>query len=390
MQEDIAYLDTKEVKSRTLDNRQAIQGVVAMNNLHSGDAANAVLQCLVHLPRLRNYLLSESFYHDDRPASELLVQLANLTKRVWNSSPWRATVSPHELLHEIALRSGGKFGVGVKSDPIEFYSWLVNTLHNDLAIDAKKRGVKRASSTTIIAQLFRGQVSIQTEKLTRKKGASNPSNQHQNSSHASSTMEIDNQAQTGANSSQTNQGVQNTDLGAQETDTSLTTTKIVPFFYLQLDLPTVTLLKDEKSKTASLQVPIYTLLSKYDGHTKQFIATSRENRMCKIEALPEYLAFFVKRFTQNMYLIEKNKTIVNFPVDELDMTEYTTETENTKYNLSAYICHTGDTANGSCLSRFFHKANGKWYNSQEGSVDDLQAELHFVAEAYILFYERCR
>lgn len=379
---DLALIDTKPSITRTLDNRQAIQGVLAMNGLPSGDAASAVLQCLVHLPKLRNYLLEEPYYHDDRPASELLVQFSNLTKRIWNTTPWRQAVSPHELLHEISLRSDGKYGASPKCDPIEFYSWLVNTLHRDLALDAKKRGVKKAS-TTAISELFQGQVIIQTEKLTRKKEEQAPV--------GSATMDVDADAAAAANASNVAQALSATnDMGAEEMDKNLTTSKVTPFFHLQLDLPTVTLLKDEKSKTASLQVPIYTLLSKFDGHSKQFLATTRENRTCKIQTLPDYLVFFVKRFTQNMYLVEKNKTIVNFPVDELDLTEYTSETQNTKYNLSAYICHTGENPAGSCLARYLHKANGKWYNAQDGTVDELQAELHFVAEAYILFYERCK
>lgn len=382
---EIPYLDTKKSVSRTLDNRQAIQGVLAMNNLHSGDASAAILQCLVHLPKLRDYLLSETFYHDERPASELLLQMSNLTKRIWNTTPWRQTVSPHEVLHEIALRSDGKFGVGVKSDPIDFYSWIINTLHRDLALDAKKRGVKKAS-VTAISELFQGQIRIQTEKLIRKKKLEPEEDIFTDAG----SMDVDPSATNGSSSNTSQNGSSTTNMGAEEMDNDAVTTKVAPFFHLQLDLPTVTLLKDEKSKTASLQVPIYTLLSKFDGHSKQFLATTKENRTCKIASLPGYLVFFVKRFTQNLYLVEKNKTIVNFPVDELDLTEYTSETQNTKYNLSAYICHTGENPTGSCLARYFHKANGKWYNAQEGAVDELQAELHFVAEAYILFYERCK
>lgn len=349
-----------------------------MNTPNSGDSATAILQCLLHLPKFRDYLLEESFYHDDRPASELLVQMSTLTKRIWNSTPWRQSVSPHEVFHEISIRSDGKFGVGAKSDPIEFYSWIVNTLHRDLALDAKRRGVKKASVTPI-SDLFQGQVTIQTEKLTRKK--------QELARVEMNTMDIDTSSLSG---DQPVSAATAVGMGAEEMNKDATTTKVTPFFHLQFELPTVTLLKDEKSKTASLQVPIYTLLSKFDGHSKQFLATTRENRTCKIQTLPDYLVLFVKRFTQNLYLVEKNKTIVNFPTDELDLTEYTAETKNTKYNLSSYICHTGDSPSGSCLARYFHKANGKWYNTQDGAVDELQAELHFVAEAYILFYERCK
>jgi U4/U6.U5 tri-snRNP-associated protein 2 len=368
--DDLPLLDKEESTILTLDMRTAIRGVMGMNTLHASDASNAVFQCLIHLPYLRNFLLNDALYtFDGKPASELFAQLGNLTKRVWNVRPWRSTVSPHDLLQEISIRSEGKFGVGVKCDPIDFYSWIINTLHRDLLADAKRRGVKKPSSSAI-SDLFQGLVTIYSEKLTSKRQISE-------NEVSSSSMDIDEAKTSGDSNGNSNPN-----------SNSAKTIKTTPFFHLQLDLPTVTLLKDEKSKTASLQVPIFTLLSKFDGNTAQFIQTSKESRNYKIQKLPRYLVFFVKRFTQNMYLVEKNKTIVNFPVDELDMTEYTEEKKDTKYSLSAYICHTGDTASGSCLARYFHKANNKWYSCQEGAVESMIAEDHFVAEAYMLFYER--
>lgn len=374
---ELASIDAVEHTARTLDNRNVVCGVLALNNLHAGDAASAILQCLTHLPKLRDYLLQESNYlNDDRPASNLLSQLGILTRRIWNISPWRGTVSPHEFLQEASVRSEKKFGVGVKCDPLELYSWLMNTLHRDLVTDAKRRGVKNASST-LISQLFQGTIQITTDKVRRKPAVE------------SNSMDVDD---TPGSTSDANGGGASSSTASPAPGTiSEATTKVTPFFFLQLDLPTVTLLKDEKMKTTSQQVPIYSLLSKYDGKTAQFLTATKENRVFKILTLPHYLVFFVKRFTQNLYLVEKNKTIVNFPVDELDMAEYVGEkaTGNTKYALRAYICQTGDTVTGSCLSRFYHRANGKWYNSQDAQVEVMLAEDHFVAEAYMLFYERC-
>lgn len=364
--------------TRLLGNKQSLRGVTGMNNLHSGDAANAVLHCLIHLPMFRNYFLLESSYSfDDKPVSPLFAQLGNLTRRIWNASPWRPTVSPHELLQEISLRSDGKYGVGAKCEPLEFYSWLINTLHRDLISDMKRRGTKRASSSAI-SEMFQGTVLVRSESVKHRQTDQIEVTQ-------SSSMNID-EPSPGNNSTHHASGDTSVTLRNPE---GAVVSRTTPFFHLQLDLPVVTLLKDEKSKTASLQVPIFTLLSKFDGRTTQFVAATKEHRTFKIQVLPQYLVFFVKRFTQNMYLIEKNHTIVNFPVDELDMVDYTEETTRTKYSLSAYICHTGDTPTGSCLARYFHKANGKWYNCQDTTAEAMLAEDHFVAEAYILFYERC-
>lgn len=41
-----------------------------------------------------------------------------------------------------------------------------------------------------------------------------------------------------------------------------------------------------------------------------------------IDALPPYLIFHVKRFTRNNFFVEKNPTIVNFPVKNLELRDY--------------------------------------------------------------------
>lgn len=44
----------------------------------------------------------------------------------------------------------------------------------------------------------------------------------------------------------------------------------------------------------------------------------------QIQTLPSYLIFHVKRFTRNNFFVEKNPTIVNFPVKNLELRDYLT------------------------------------------------------------------
>jgi len=41
----------------------------------------------------------------------------------------------------------------------------------------------------------------------------------------------------------------------------------------------------------------------------------------KIYKLPRYLIIHVKRFYKNEFFLEKNPTIVNFPIKNLDLTD---------------------------------------------------------------------
>lgn len=78
--------------------------------------------------------------------------------------------------------------------------------------------------------------------------------------------------------------------------------------------------------------------------------------------MPKYLIIHIKRFYKNEYFIEKNPTIVNFPIRNLDLTEFVwneetkksesdingdTPKEVYKYDLVANIIHDGKAEEGS-------------------------------------------
>jgi U4/U6.U5 tri-snRNP-associated protein 2 len=70
--------------------------------------------------------------------TELVRRLAELCRKVWNPSLFKAQVSPHEFLQEVALASEGRFKITKQGDPIEFLGWLLNRLHRDLGGSKKK------------------------------------------------------------------------------------------------------------------------------------------------------------------------------------------------------------------------------------------------------------
>lgn len=47
-------------------------------------------------------------------------------------------VSPHEFLQAVMKASKKRFRIGMQSDPVEFMSWLLNTLHADLKTKKNK------------------------------------------------------------------------------------------------------------------------------------------------------------------------------------------------------------------------------------------------------------
>jgi len=68
------------------------------------------------------------------------------------------------------------------------------------------------------------------------------------------------------------------------------------------------------------QVPIFELLRKFDGERLQDDIKAGRRRY-RVTRLPAFLILHMKRFTKNNFFLEKNPTIVNFPVRHLELAD---------------------------------------------------------------------
>ena len=68
-------------------------------------------------------------------------RLGELFRKLWNPRQFKAHVSPHEMLQAVASTSNKRFKITEQGDPIEFLSWLLNTLHKALG------GTKKSNSS---------------------------------------------------------------------------------------------------------------------------------------------------------------------------------------------------------------------------------------------------
>lgn len=96
------------------------------------------------------------------------------------------------------------------------------------------------------------------------------------------------------------------------------------------------------------------MFSKYDGQT-ELVETAKNpktgveisvTKRFKIVKLPKYLFLHIKRFSRNNFFKEKNSTIVNFPIKNLDLSEYVGESKAV-YDLVGNIIHNGTAQTGS-------------------------------------------
>lgn len=169
------------------------------------------------------------------------------------------------------------------------------------------------------------------------------------------------------------------------------------FLYLTLQLPPPPLFKDELRENIIPQVPLNDLLATFDGLTEKEHSTYKDSLMRRFQLtrMPKYLILYIKRFTKNTFFKEKNPTIVNFPVKDLDLTDLLPAEEREKqpkpvYDLIANIVHEGEPepGKGSYRVHILHRATSSWFELQDLHVTELLPQMIPLSESYIQIWER--
>jgi U4/U6.U5 tri-snRNP-associated protein 2 len=354
--DEVARLDREPKVSWDLLNKEYIPGFVGMNNIKANDYFNVVVQALAHVVPLRNYFMLEDL--SARP--QLAQRFSTLVRKIWNPRAFKSHVSPHELLQEIALRSSKRFSLTDQSDPVDFLSWFLNHLH--LAVG----GSKTKPNSSIIQKVFQGTLKIESQEITARADAGD-------------RLRFED--------------------AAVKTETS-------KFLVLTLDLPAAPLFQDALERNMIPQVPLTTILNKYNGMQPQEKMKNRV-RYRLVHPLPPYLMFHIKRFSKNKFVSERNPTIVTFPVRSLDMAPYVEPNpkiyppgEPIWYDLVANITHEAvkkkdDSVEGEQETKVWRvqlrdRSRDEWVGVQDLFVEKERGETLFTKESYAQVWERRR
>ncbi|KAG0447544.1 hypothetical protein HPP92_028275 [Vanilla planifolia] len=108
--------------------------------------------------------------------------------------------------------------------------------------------------------------------------------------------------------------------------------------------------------------------------------------------LPEVLVIHLKRFSYNRYIKNKLETLVDFPIHDLDLSNYvsykkTQETSNL-YGLYAISNHYGNMGGGHYTAYVYHEAEDRWYDFDDRHVYPISGDSIKTSAAYVLFYKR--
>ncbi|QIX01286.1 hypothetical protein AMS68_006803 [Peltaster fructicola] len=355
---EVRLLDKVPKPAWDLGGKKYIPGYVGLNNIKANDYFNVIIQALAHVAPLRHFLMLEDF--SSRP--QLVQRTSILIRKIWNPRSFKCHVSPHELMQEISLVSGKKFNLTQQSDPIDFLSWLLNTIHLSLG------GSKTKPQSSIIQQIFQGKVRIESQNITARADASDR-------------------------------------LRFEDTEIKSQTS---PYMVLTLDLPPPPLFQDDTDRNIIPQIPLTEVLRKYNGISAQERLNTRV-RYRLLHPLPPYLIMHIKRFELNKFSgKQRNPTIVTFNPKALDMSPYVEPnpklhpvSEPVIYDLVANITYEGvkirdDSVEGEAEKKIWKvqvregASLDQWWEMQDLFVEKVNADLLTTKEAYIMVWERRR
>ncbi|KXZ51657.1 hypothetical protein GPECTOR_11g110 [Gonium pectorale] len=351
--EEVVALDKTVKWARALDGTEYMPGLVGLNNMKANDYINVIVQICARITPLRDFFLDASNTASIR--SPLVQRFGELMRKVWNTRNFKGQVSPHEFVQAVRNASKKRFTAEAQSDPVEYWSWLLNSLHSDLTGGKPKK-------PSIITQCLQGELEVTTLAGTGK--------------------------------------------GTAAAATGQDTTERIPFLLLGLELPPAPLFKDVLEKNIIPQVPIFHILRKFDGETLTDDIRAGRRRF-RITRLPRYLALHYRRFTKNNFFREKNPTLVNFPVKGLELRDVLPLPErpavasggaagapgaeaygsSSKYDLVANLVHDGKADAGTYRVHVHRKAEDIWYEVQDLAVQDILPQMVALSEAYFQVFE---
>lgn len=333
-------IDRQTKPELDLARKEYYPGFVGLNNMKHNSYMNAVLQLLLHVPPLRDFLILQlDPSTTSRPTSELTTRLGLLARKLWNPHAFKSQVSPHEFLQEVANASGGKFKITEQGDPLEFLKWLLNQVHRDLGGGRKPRSSESRFGLSFSWAVLRGLSLIQDTVYVSQVSSIRHSKARSawttsRSSKLASLARSPSSTLTEVSGESHARGVRHAfsclalrvcDLQRPLTFRTRACAEIkstkTPFLFLALDLPPPPLFQDAVETNIIPQVPISTVLAKYDGSTTREDTQAGVLKRSKITRLPPFLIVYYKRFLSNRFLEEKNPTIVNFPLKGVDMSE---------------------------------------------------------------------
>uniref|UniRef100_A0A131XQ27 ubiquitinyl hydrolase 1 n=1 Tax=Ixodes ricinus TaxID=34613 RepID=A0A131XQ27_IXORI len=332
---------------------------LGLRNLGNTCFMNSIVQCLAHTRPLLEYCLQDCYTSEINNITSsnrgaLFEAFATLMKSIWRSSNGEYAISPQAFRSQIQKFAPRFMGYS-QQDSQEFLHYLLQGLHEDInRITSRPRHV----TTEIDDNLSDSQKAAEAWKRY---------------------LRFDDSKIVDCFVGQLKSTLKCSVCGHKSVTFD-------PFWDLSLPIP-----KSSDSVTIQQCLSLFTKEEVLDGDEKPTCSNCKTRQRCTksftIHRCPKILVLHLKRFSPGERFRAKLNTRVEFPLTNLDLCPYMSNSHYVMYNLYAVSNHSGSTYSGHYTATCLHPKSGEWHECNDTKVTEVSSSRVASSEAYVLFYE---
>ena len=330
------------------------KGISGLANLGNTCFLNSCMQVLSHTYELNDFLNLKSYTKrlNNKYDSVLLVEWDNLRQLLWSQN---CIVSPSKFVNTVqklaSIKGANVFTGFSQNDVPEFLIFVIDCFHTALAREVNMSIVGDASND-------KDELAIQCFETIKKM-------------YSKEYSEIWNMFY----------GIHVSQLTSVDTNDVISKTP-EPYFMIDLSIPS-----DNKNVDLMDCFKLYV-----EGETIEGVFNEKTGKKENVKkqimfwSFPSILVIDFKRFNSNN---KKNQILVQFPLEDLDLSPFSIGYKKNSYVYDLYgICnHSGGVLGGHYTS-FVKNANGKWYHYNDTNVSEVNVDQLITQKAYCLFYRK--
>ncbi|XP_075549090.1 ubiquitin carboxyl-terminal hydrolase 2-like isoform X2 [Dermacentor variabilis] len=332
---------------------------LGLRNLGNTCFMNSIVQCLAHTRPLLEYCLKDGYVSEINSSTSsmkgaLFEAFATLMKSIWRCSNGEYAISPQAFRSQIQKFAPRFMGYS-QQDSQEFLHYLLQGLHEDInRITSRPRHL----TTEIDDNLSESQKAAEAWKRY---------------------LRYDDSKIVDCFVGQLKSTLKCSVCGHKSVTFD-------PFWDLSLPIP-----KSSDPVTIQQCLSLFTKEEVLDGDEKPTCSHCKTRQKCTksftIHRCPKILVLHLKRFSPSERFRAKLNTRIEFPLTNLDLCPYMSNSHYVMYNLYAVSNHSGSTYSGHYTATCLHPKSGEWHECNDTKVSEVSASRVVSSEAYVLFYE---